>query len=85
MRTSLMNKHSGMKRRRRYEQREGFVKRGYAYIQKSVKISLKVKTAPSIIIAILGFPMAFIPTLIAYAIRRFQTGYSCVTVRGFRK
>ncbi|NLO47778.1 MAG: ABC transporter ATP-binding protein [Clostridiales bacterium] len=41
---------------------------------KALKISMKAKTLPSYIVTLLGFPMAFIPTLIAYAIRSFSDG-----------
>jgi ABC-type multidrug transport system fused ATPase/permease subunit len=51
-------------------------------LRKAFCISLKVKTASSIIIAILGFPMAFLPTLIAYAIRRFSDGVQLLYGKG---
>jgi ABC-type multidrug transport system fused ATPase/permease subunit len=41
---------------------------------KALKINLRAKTVPSVIVTLLGFPMAFIPTLIAYAVRRFSDG-----------
>lgn len=47
---------------------------GLRILGRALGISFRAKTAPSVIVTLLGFPMAFIPTLIAYAIRRFSDG-----------
>lgn len=41
---------------------------------RALKISLKAKNALSLIVSILGFAMAFLPTFIATTIRRFSDG-----------
>ena len=45
---------------------------GIRIFGKAFKLSLKAKTATSIIVTILGFPLAFLPMLIATAIRNFS-------------
>jgi len=45
---------------------------GFRVFGKALKLSLKAKTATSVVVTILGFPLAFIPMLIATAIRRFS-------------
>ena len=41
---------------------------------KALKISLKTKNAASVVISLIGFPMAFLPMLISVTIRRFSDG-----------
>jgi ABC-type bacteriocin/lantibiotic exporter with double-glycine peptidase domain len=44
----------------------------FAILGKALKISLKTKTIASIIVSILGFPMAFLPMLISLSLKSFS-------------
>ena len=55
------------------DKKPGFSESLYIFVS-ALKISLKTKNAASIIVSILGFPMAFLPVLISVTLRRFSDG-----------
>jgi ABC-type multidrug transport system fused ATPase/permease subunit len=45
---------------------------------KALRISIREKSAASVIVSILGFPMAFLPMLISVTLRRFSDGVQAI-------